>query len=277
MDYKNLYETCCKGNQLIFYGKDMPVYLTEEEDYTHAIIMDQAMPNLLVSKENVFGMITHCPSSFSPEFLLYAKKHIGKYYTGTKGELEDPFLQHFSYVLYSSPQKVIKEKTNHFSLIVYDDKPKSLGQLYSRKIADMIISNNLPIDIYGYTNLKYPFSSRKIREFNIKENYSENEPFETYAYSIIIEENQSDSFFSSQLVTSLKNSCIPLYFGCDSIETIFPKSLFLLTGNLAQDMKLIADILMDTKNIYWDKVDINMEKVDDTVNLLKNVDKIFLR
>ena len=64
---------------------------TMEEDYTHAIILNTAMPSLKsnVPKENVIGLAFE-PIEFlglTQQFVNYALKNIGTYLIGKKGNL----------------------------------------------------------------------------------------------------------------------------------------------------------------------------------------------
>ena len=55
---------------------------TTEEDYTHAIILNTAMPALKIPKENVIGLAFE-PLRFlnlTQSFIDYATKYIGKYF-----------------------------------------------------------------------------------------------------------------------------------------------------------------------------------------------------
>ena len=53
---KEVYERLCDAENLDFYGKDKQVWITEDDDYTHAIIMNKAMPILKIPKKNVVGL-----------------------------------------------------------------------------------------------------------------------------------------------------------------------------------------------------------------------------
>ena len=87
---KEVYEKICDASNLDFYGKDKQVWITEDDDYTHAIIMNKAMPVLKIPKENVVGLAFE-PFEYlklTPEFIQYAQHHIGKYFMGDKTSIE---------------------------------------------------------------------------------------------------------------------------------------------------------------------------------------------
>jgi len=75
------YEICCKSENLDFYGKSKEVFFTNDDDYTHAIILNKAMPYLKIPKENVIGLAQEPPEflAMNNGFVEYAKKHIGIY------------------------------------------------------------------------------------------------------------------------------------------------------------------------------------------------------
>ena len=80
---------------------------TLADDYTHAILLNTAMPALKpnVPKENVIGLAFE-PINFlglTIRFVDYAKKHIGLYYIGQKADLPLPFTEHFAYMWHTTP------------------------------------------------------------------------------------------------------------------------------------------------------------------------------
>jgi hypothetical protein len=63
-----------------------------------------------------------------------------------------------------------------------------------------------------------------------------------------------------------------VYLGCNNINKYFENDVICLTGNLSDDMSLIASILIDPLK-YYKKLDI--EKIKNTTNFLRNVDNVF--
>jgi hypothetical protein len=134
----------------------------------------------------------------------------------------------------------------------------------------LIVANNIPIDIYGKTEKDYTGKTSG-KQFSWKTEYLPTEPYEKYGFSIVIEENKSNAFFSEKPITCLMSKCLPIYFGCDNIYDITEDTL-LLTGNLARDMNLIVDILKKPEQYYKE---IDTKKIYKKVNLLRNVKNIF--
>ena len=96
VNFEKVYNT--KDNEL--YGENKKIYITTEDDYTHAIILNKATPELTIPKENVVGLACE-PFEFlqlTTSFVNYAKKHIGKYLIGEKRNLPEPFVEYFGYM-----------------------------------------------------------------------------------------------------------------------------------------------------------------------------------
>ena len=77
------YERVCQVTLLDNYGPDKALYITTEDDYTHAIILNTAMPVLKnIGKANVLGLAFEPPPflQLTPAFIQYAQTYIGKYF-----------------------------------------------------------------------------------------------------------------------------------------------------------------------------------------------------
>lgn len=121
-DCKINFENIFEANNLDFYGENKKIFLTTEDDYTHAIILNTVMPNLSIPKENVIGLAFE-PIEFlglSEIFIKYAKKHIGKYLIGSKKNLPEPFIEHFTFMWHNNPRKeiILKPSKNIMSIVV---------------------------------------------------------------------------------------------------------------------------------------------------------------
>ena len=55
---KTTYESLCETHKMKNYGVGKDLYITTGEDYTHAIILNTAMPLLNIPKENVRSLST---------------------------------------------------------------------------------------------------------------------------------------------------------------------------------------------------------------------------
>jgi hypothetical protein len=190
------------------------------------------MPKIYIPKQNVLGLAFE-PFYFlniTPEFIEYSKKNIGKYFIGEKQNLPEPFVEHFGYMWYSSPQKEITLKLNIMSICV-SEKQFAPGHLYRHNLVEAIIKFRLPIDIYGRGSSKYKFN-RIMGQFN------DAEPYENYLFSICIENYQCNHYFSEKIITPLMYNCTPIYLGCKHIDS-YIENVIKITGNVQEDLNLI--------------------------------------
>lgn len=262
---KENFERINYANEYSFYGKDKTFYLTNDDDYTHAIIMNTAMPDLKIPKENVLGLAFE-PIYFlglTSEFIEYAKKYIGRYFIGDKFDLPEPFIEHFGYMWHSRPPREILFKNKLMSIIV-SEKQFAPGHLYRHQLVQKIIELNLPIDIYGRGSRQYKYN-RVIGEFN------DAEPYECYNYSICIENTFCNHYFSEKIITPLMYNCMPVYLGCKKLNQ-YIENVIILTGDIQKDIMIITQILsnpyMYYKKTYTDK---NIK----AVNLIQNLPNLF--
>jgi len=262
---KEIYERINYTNEIDFYGKDKKIYITDEDDYTHAIIINTIMPELKIPKENVIGLAFE-PIPFlelSKQFIDYAEKNIGKYYIGDKCDLLEPFVEHFGYMWHSRPPKEITNKHNIMSIVVTNKRFTS-GHIYRHKLIEQIINLKLPIDIYGHGSKQYSYN-------RIKGSFNDAEPYENYLYSICIENYQCNHYFSEKIITPLMYNCRPIYLGCKNIDMYFD-NIFKLTGDINQDVLLLINIIKNPMQYYNPTYN---EKNIKTVNLIENIERLY--
>ena len=262
---KEIYEKINFTNEIDFYGKDKKIYLTSDEDYTHAIIINTIMPTLKIPKENVIGLAFE-PIYFlglNQQFIEYAKKNISKYFIGDKNNLPEPFIEHFGYMWHSRPSKEIINKPNLMSIIV-SEKTFAPGHIYRHKLVDLIIKNNLPIDIYGRGSLNYKYN-------RVMGKFEDAEPYENYMFSICIENYICNHYFSEKIITPMMYNCMPIYLGCANIN-LYVDNVIELEENLEKDLKTIVEII-NNPEFYYKKT--YTEKNIKAVNLIENIEKIF--
>ena len=253
-------------HKIDYYGKDKKIYITDEDNYTHAIILNTIMPKLTIPKENVIGLACE-PIPFlhlTKDFVDYAKIHIGKYFIGDKMNLPDPFIEGNAYMWYSLPSVIIKDKTKLMS-IVLSQKRFAPGHNYRHLLVEKIIQNNLPIDIYGRGSSSYNYPT-------VKGIFNELEPYTDYYYSICIENYQSRHYFSEKIITPLLCNCSPIYLGCHNIDQYFD-NIIKLTGKLEDDILILINILKNPAAYY--NLGYN-EKNIKTVNLIENIENLYL-
>lgn len=268
-NYEKIYRTFENDK----YGQNKKVYFTNEDVYTHAIIINQTMPpNLMIPKKNVIGLAFEPRElmNFQPEFIDYAKKYIGKYYIGTKSGLQEPFVEGFGYMWFADPGRNISfvEKPKIMSIIL-SEKQFAPGHQYRHQLVNCILQNKIPVDVYGrganiYKNI-YPFAS------NIKGTFDGEIPYEEYAFSICIENFSNNHYFSEKIMSPLMHNCMPIYWGCVNILSYFDEVL-LLSGDLQMDMNFIVDIL---KNPHQYHKQTYTQENRKKINLIENIDSLF--
>lgn len=265
---KKEFEKCCNVSSLDFYGKENRIYITEDDEYTHAIIINKAMPVLNIPKKNVIGLAFE-PQYFlclDEEFIEYARKNISKYFMGDKSEqMMGPFIENYSYMWFDRPLKEVKNK-NKIMSIVLSNKKFAPGHLYRHKLVKKILEYNLPIDIYGRGSYEYNKMSK-----NVKGEFINYEPYEEYLYTIAIENFKTNNYFSEKIITPIMFNCSPIYLGCRNIHKYF-NNVLLLSGNVNVDIQNLMIILNNPLKYY--KL-MYTEQHEKNVNLLKNIEEIY--
>jgi len=264
-DCKKNFEFICNSDSVANYGMGKTYYITDDNDYTHAIIMNKAMPMLNIPKNNVIGL------AFEPRelmnitfsFVEYAKNHIGKYFIGNADNLPEPFVEGFSYMWHSNPQKGIVDKPACMS-IVLSSKTFATGHIYRHLLVSKIIELGLPVDIWGNGSPKYHYS-------RVKGRFNDSEPYEKYMFSICIENYQNNHYISEKSITPLMFNCVPIYWGSKNINSYF-EEVICITGEIETDIQIIIKILKDPTKYYTPTY---TPKNTKTVNLLENLETLF--
>lgn len=261
------------GTKYIFVGPD--------EEYTHAIIINTAMPKLKVPPQNVIGLAFE-PTPFlglSPEFIAYAQHHISRYYLGSTlirsgssvadsvaMRLPETFVEHFGYQWHTLPMDPPPLKTLKMSIMV-SDKCSAPGHIYRHQLVQKILASDLPIDIWG-RGCKFLQAHNDIRirgEFNNREHY------QNYQYHIAIENFSLPHYFSEKVMDPLLCNTIPIYHGCTAINEYFPNMVIGLSGQLESDFSLLKDICSEPNNVSWNRL-IDLDKVRSSINIANVID-----
>jgi len=267
---KEIYERLCQTQLLPYYGEDKNIYITNEDDYTHVIILNTAMPNIChIPKENVIGLAFE-PIIFlnlTHEFINYAETYIGKYFIGDKYNLPSVFIEHYGYMWHTPRIDYIPLKPNTMSIMV-SDKLQLPGHKYRHDIILRILSEQLPIDIYGrgckYYNVSYG---------QLKGGFESKEPYLDYKFHIAVENVQSNHYFSEKITDCLLCGTTPIYLGCKNIDKYFPDNTIKLTGNIDKDITLLKNIIREPE--LYQKA-INLTTIHKQVSLIENIEQIFL-
>lgn len=259
------FEKTCNSNNLDFYGLNKQVYITDKDDYTHAIILNKAMPILNIPKENVIGLACE-PFEFlniNQEFVNYSQKHIGKYFIGNKFTLPSSFIEYFGYMWHSNPGKEITRKNKLMSIIV-SQKQFAPGHIYRHKLVEKIVQLQLPVDIYGRGSNMYNSS-------HVKGEFTDAEPYEDYLFSVCIENFVNNHYISEKIMSPIMFNCMPIYHGCNNVKKYFDE-VIILSGDIDNDIKIIIAVLKEPYKYYKKTYTTKNKK---TVNLLDNISEIF--
>ena len=265
----------CKINFEKVFGSDKnnKIYIAseEEEDYTHAIILNTSMPQLAIPKENVIGLAFEPREllDLTEEFINYAKIHIGKYLIGNNKGLPKLFVEHYAFMWHNNPNKLIpfQDKTKMMSL-VFSDKNLAPGHLYRTSLVKAILHEKLPIDIYG-SGCWLINDSRKYK--NIKGRFESTEPYEKYLFSICIENYQSNDYISEKLLDPLLHNCNPIYLGAKNINKYFD-NIIQLKGYILFDIEMLKVILKNPQKYYKQSYN---ERNLQHINFFKNITNFF--
>lgn len=268
-DLKKGYEKIWETNKLDNYGPEKDIYITDNDTYTHAIILNKASPKLTIPIENCIGLAYEPPEflKLNTNFINYTTKYLKKYYIGTiKSFLPKNFIEQYSFMPHFKPIDFLPEKTKLIS-IVFSQKGFAPGHKYRHLLVSQILISSLPIDIYGNG-----CKTLKSSDPRIKGSFNNYEPYLDYKFTICIENFRHNAYFSEKIINPLLTNTIPVYLGCHKIENYFPNMIVYLTGIIKQDMELLIH-LCKNPNFYQKTIDIDLVK--NKTNLIKNLDYLF--
>ena len=283
-------EECKSEFEKIYKLKENPKYgidfsVTAADYYTHAVILNTAMPKLTISKDNVIGF-AHEPIKFlnlSTQFIEYAKNHIKADYIGDKFNLPAPFIEGQGF-LWRLPVLDYLPKKEQVMSIMVSHKNDAPGHRYRHKLVQAILKTNLPIDIWGNGTKFY----NKLGDSRVKTDFpwSEiNKMYEPYKFHIAIENFTTPYYMSEKVLNCFICSTMPIYWGCQNIGNyINNENIISLTKNLDKDEDLDKKITKDIellKNIcdnpdkYYNPIDIKDSKLNNLLNIFEFLEDKF--
>ena len=245
-NYMNVYDLNTKTyNNLKF---------VDDETYTHAILINTAMPDLKIPKSNVFGFAHEplallYPTFVQKNFFEYAKKHIQNYYIGlwyiTGNHIpRNIFKEHYGFQWHSWKKDIVPivKDRKHIMSLILSDKQYLPGHEYRHKLTRELLKHNIDIHIWGG-------GAHNFKDPRAKGTFKEHEPYDDYYFTIAIENSPSNCYITEKFVNPLVRGCIPIYIGALKIRNIFNNNFYkLLNGNLQEDVKRILDIYKNYKN-----------------------------
>jgi hypothetical protein len=237
------------------YGKTWTI--VTDDSYTHAILLNTAMPPLHIDKSHVLGLAFE-PNQYlhiDQKFIDYATEKIGTYLIGDTKHLSPPFTEHYSYLHHTKPNYNAPHR-KIMSLMV-SKKTQAPGHIYRHALAHRILQTKLPVDIYGNGCHYHRQDAR------IKGPYDDNTLYNDYVYHVCVENFQLNGYFSEKITNPLLCGTVPVYLGCPKIQDYFPDNVILLTGNIDDDMKIIVRLCGAA--VVSHRIDI--KQVEDTINI----------
>lgn len=258
-------------DKISYYNGDK-IEIIDNDEYTHVIIWNTAMPNIRegIPKENVIGF-AYEPLVYlrlTQDFIDYAIKYIHKYYIGDVFNLPAPFVEKNGYLLYNMRLKELKPKNNRMSIMI-SQKLHQKGHKYRHVLANAILKTDLPIDIYGRG---CGFDVYNQSDSRLKGTFERYEPYDGYSFHICIENVSSNHYFSEKIINPLLMNVVPVYLGCTHINQYFPNNIVKLTGDVTADMLLITDII---NNPYNYRKMIDVDEIEKKVSLKHNAEELF--
>ncbi len=268
------------------YGEGKEFVFVNDDSYTHAILLNTAMPpNLTIPKENVIGLAQEPPPflGINDRFINFCIKHVGKYFLGDKLNLPDPFVESNAYLFFGRPPKELlpSPKPNIMSIMV-SQKQNAPGHKYRHELVQRILQTNLPIDIWGRGCAMYMNKTKNNNgehDPRLKGNFSDFEPYQSYQFHIAIENFRTNHYFSEKIINPLLWSTFPIYIGCFSVSHYFGTQdqqtgpVIVLSGDPDKDIDLLGNICANPSLYKQPAIDI--PRVYETVNLLNNVTRLF--
>ena len=198
--------------------------------------------------ENVVGLAFE-PREYlglTESFIKYAEKHIGRYLIGDASGLGPPFEEHYGYMWHkwiTVPQYT--GERSGISMMV-SDKKNLAGHKYRHQLANMILKEDLPVDIWGrgVPLLKQIFGAKPQLRDRFED--SVGTLLGKYVYCIAIENTRTGKYVSEKFTDCIMTDTIPVYLGAHQVDAIFGDGACIhLSGVLEDDMKIIRALCMN--------------------------------
>lgn len=142
---------------------------------------------------------------------------------------ENTFLFPFGSCWINESDRIIHSKTKNISIIA-----SSKRMTEGHKMRHDIINNYSSImDVYG-------------RGYNFIENKIEG--LKEYRFSIIIENEKIDNWFTEKIIDCMITGTIPIYWGCENISSYFNTNGFFIINNIEDVDKIIPNLNDETYN-----------------------------
>jgi hypothetical protein len=116
----------------------------------------------------------------------------------------------------------------------------TVGHVYRHQLVEAILRTDMDIHIWGRGAELHGTDKR------IKGGFVDKEPYETYEYTIAIENNPEEYNITEKYTDAIGYDCRVIYYGAPKINDVFgPRCCIKLVGNIDIDMKIIEKVYME--------------------------------
>jgi hypothetical protein len=207
----------------------------ENHEKYDEVVLTNIGDYFLFPNKKKFGWIIEPPHIDSSQYLL-AKKHIDnfeKIFTYSRELLE--YSKKFEYVSVgmcwiSEIDRKIYDKTKLVCTITSFKK-----MTLSHNLRHQIIKKIANIDVYG--NGYYPIENKV-------------DVLKDYMFSVVVENQKMDYFFSEKIIDCFMTGTIPIYYGCPSIHRFFDINGILTFDSIPQLTEIMNNL---NENLYREK------------------------
>ena len=181
------------------------------------------------------------------KFRNYIERRVGNYLIGARIKgFPKEYICHYGFLSHIPIQNKPK-KTNIMSIIL-SNKKITTGHKYRHELVEKILKTDLNIHIYGRGADNY-------KDDRVKGSFNLMEPYESYTFTIAIENVIHNHYISEKFTSSIALNCIPIYLGSRNIKKYFGDDCYIkLPGKVDEDIKLLQDIFTN-KDKYLKNLD----------------------
>ena len=249
--YQNIISSWGKGNATY---KDIKI--TKDSDYEYAVILNRAVPDRYLPKENILGF-SHEPREtvgLDLNNLNFISNNVSNYYISNNSGFIEPFKEGFCYVCPADFGK--SEGVDYFH-----NKKMSMILSLSRFMPGHHMRHNLlerilksDMDIHFYANgLNKIYSDERVKEFDWNIFHV---PYEDYQTQIVIENIIDNSWATEKLTNCIIKKTLPIYYGSKNIADEFygQESIKMLGENADENFEIIKEVYEDNQ-VYEKNMD----------------------
>jgi hypothetical protein len=209
-----------------------------DEDYTHAVIINDAMPDIKIDKNNVIGL-SHEPCSIKNPQDWFVSSTCKEYYGHGQYKSGPTFLS--AWVPPLELPNLVKGKVS----IIVSYKKFLAGHAYRHSLVDALLQTDIDIHIYGNCD------GWEDKRYKGPMQYKD-EAIHGYSYHVVIENEVHEHWITEKLLDAYSSWSMPIYLGASFAKKAFNNCLVGLTGHIDKDMDIIREAI--AKDVPYDKI-----------------------